>query len=59
MNEENDVGGARSGVPGRNFAGGSLVANPGHGERGIAHLTGTDLDAVEHGNALCLLPRLT
>lgn len=27
--------------------------------RGIAHLTGTDLDAVEHGNALCLFPRLT
>ncbi|MFC8349885.1 hypothetical protein [Streptomyces sp. NPDC057280] len=28
-------------------------------QRGIAHLDGSDLDAVEHGNALCLFPRLT
>nr|WP_281200212.1 hypothetical protein [Streptomyces antibioticus] len=31
----------------------------GRGERGIAHLNGSDLDAVEHGNALCLFPRRT
>lgn len=53
MNEKSDAGGARSGVSRRNFAGGSLVAHPGQGEREDRRVP------VEHGNALCLFPRLT